>query len=286
MKTTVNLLASSLLLAVIALLPATVRSESAAPLFDKAKKIAERIQDLDLMQRNIQECYQSEKRTSTVASPSAHSGRNHAGLDGKLLNRVFDHLVGTPEYERFFSAYRSLMEHPDYRRVHSDALFAEYMRLLESGRIRFLTQLKEWQRNFPEKDLAQAREALAEPIPVNTVTLENGKGSQRAKNGRVAAAIELHISVPSNRSKPLTMGQERTLRIVVKGMPQSCSVSTVAPATDVLGLVILDVQERAVPLEEVTMDYRHGLVKGILSGPRKDPQFSDAAEKGVTARAQ
>lgn len=286
MKTTVNLLAPSLLLAVIALLPATVRAESAAPLFDKAKKIVERIQDLDLMSRNIEKCYQAEERTSAVGSQSAHSGRNHAGLDAKLLNRVFAHLAGTPEYERFFFAYRSLVEHPDYRRVNSDALFAEYMRLLQSGRIRLLSQLKECRENFPEKGSTQGREALAKPIPFKKVTLENEKGSQRAESGRVVAAIELHIHVPSNHSNPLTVGQERTLRIVVHGMPQSCSVSTVAPATDVLDLVILVVQERTAPLKEVTMYYRHGLVKGILSGPRKDPQFSDAAEKGVTVRAQ
>jgi hypothetical protein len=286
MKTTVNLLASSLLLAVIALLPATVRAESAAPLFDKAKKIVERIQDLDLMQRNIEECYQAGDRASAVASQSAHPGRNHAGLDGKLLNRVFGHLAGTSEYERFFSAYRSLMEHPDYRRVHSDALFAEYMRLLESGRIRLLSQLKECQDNLPEKGSTQGREALAEPIPVKTVTLENGEDSQRAESGRVVAAIELHIQVPSNRSKPLTMGQKRTLKIVVRGMEQSSSVSVATLATDVVELDILVVQERAVPLEEVALGYRHCLVKEILYRARTNPQVSDAAEKGVTARAQ
>ena len=96
MKTTANLLGSSLLLSLIALLPATAQAESAAPLFDKAKKIVERIQDVELMQRNIEECYQAEKRTHAVASRSGDSGQNHAGLNGKLLNRVFGHLADTP----------------------------------------------------------------------------------------------------------------------------------------------------------------------------------------------
>ena len=93
------------------------------------------------------------------------------------MNRVFGHLAGTPEYERFITEYRTLIQRPDYRRLHTDELFAEYMRLLESGRIRFLTQLKEWQESLAEKCSAQVHEGLAQSIPVKTVTFGHAEGS-------------------------------------------------------------------------------------------------------------
>ncbi len=108
------------------------------------------------MQRNVEECYQAEKRTPMVACWSGQSWRDHAELDSKLMNRVFGHLAGTPEYERFIMEYRRLIQRPDYARVHTDELFAEYMRLLKSGRTRFLTQLKEWQEKFSRKEFGSS----------------------------------------------------------------------------------------------------------------------------------
>lgn len=226
MKTNVKHLGSALLLLLIALLPALVRAEPAVPLFDKAKLIVEQLQDLDSMQRNVEACYFSEKRTSTVASRSAHLWPKHAGLDGKLLNRVFGHLAGTPEYEGFISAYRSLMQRPDYRRLHTDELFAEYMRLLESGRMRFLTQLKDCQEDSAEKFAVQAHEGLAEPIPVKTVRFGLANGSQRPGSGRAVAAAGLQVQMPLSDSAPLARGRKSASRVVVHGMDRSGSATT------------------------------------------------------------
>ncbi len=214
MKTKAKLLCSSLLLSLIIMLPATVRAESAVPLYDKAKKLFEQIQDLELMQRNVEECYQAEKRTPMVACWSGQSWRDHAELDGTLMNRVFGHLAGTPEYERFITEYRKLIQRPDYRRLHTDELFAEYMRLLESGRIRFLTQLKEWQESLAEKCSAQAHEGLAQSVPVKTVTFGNAEGSQRTESGRLVPAIRLQVQMPLSGFTPLTVGQKSVSRIV------------------------------------------------------------------------
>jgi hypothetical protein len=75
--------------------------ESALPLNDKTKALLEQIQDLELMQRSVVECYQAEKRTSVGARLSQQSWRDHAELDSKLTNREFGHLAGAPEYQRF-----------------------------------------------------------------------------------------------------------------------------------------------------------------------------------------
>ena len=178
------------------------------------------------------------------------------------------------------------MERPDYRRLHSGALFTEYMRLLESGRIRFLSQLKELQENPAEERSAQTHEVSVQSIPVETVTFEHTEGAHRAEGGRVVAPIRLHLQVPSSASRPLTLDQKTNLRIVVLGVDQSGSVSIVAPATDVVELDILVVQERTMPLEEVPMDSGHDLAHGSRSRPRTNPQFLGAVEKGVEAREQ
>ena len=143
---------------------------------------------------------------------SGQSWRDHAELDGKLMNRVFGHLAGTPEYERFIREYRTLIQRPDYRRLHTDELFAEYMRLLESGRIRFLTQLKEWQESLAEKCSAQAHEGLAQSIPVKTVTFGHAEGSQRTESGRVVPAIRLQVQMPLSGSTPLAVGQRKRFK--------------------------------------------------------------------------
>ena len=147
-----------------------------------------------------------------VACWSGQSWRDHAELDGKLMNRVFGHLAGTPEYERFIMEYRTLIQRPDYRRLHTDELFAEYMRLLESGRIRFLTQLEEWQESLAEKCSAQAHEGLAQSIPLKTVTFGHAEGSQRTESGRVMPAIRLQAQMPLSGSTPLAVGQKSVFK--------------------------------------------------------------------------
>jgi len=139
-----------LLLSVIIMLPATVRAEWAVLVYGKANQLFEEIQDLELVQRNIEECYQSEKGTLRVESFGRQSWGEPAELDGKLINRVCGRLAEAPAYKGFVKAHWALIQRPDYRRRHTDELFTEYMRLLESGRIRFLTQLKEGQERLVE----------------------------------------------------------------------------------------------------------------------------------------
>jgi hypothetical protein len=213
MKTKVRLLYSCLMLSLIIMSPATVRAESAVPLCERANHLFEQIQDLELMQRNIEECYQAEKGTLSVASFARQSWGEPAELDGKLINRVFGHLADTPEYERFVKAHRALIHRPDYRRLHTDELFAEYMRLLESGRIRFLTQLKEWQESLAEKSSAQAHEGLAQSISVKAVTFDDGEGSQRTESGPVAPTIRLHMQMPLSGSTPLAVGLKSVVHL-------------------------------------------------------------------------
>ena len=212
MTTKAKLLCSTLLLSLIIMSPATVRAESALLLYERANQLFERIQDLELMQRNIEECYQAEKGTPAVASLARQSRGEPAELDGKLINRVFGYLADTPEYERFVKAHGALIQRPDYRRLHTDELFAEYMRLLESGRIRLLTQLKEWQESLAEECSAQAHEGLAESAPIKTVTFDDAEGSQRAESGPVAS-IRLHIQMPQSGSTPLAVGQKSVVHV-------------------------------------------------------------------------
>jgi hypothetical protein len=279
MSTKAKLLCSSLLVSIIIMLPATVRAESAALLYERANQLFEQIQDLELMQRNIEECYQAAKRTPMVACLSGQSREDHAELNGRLMNRVFGHLDGTPEYERFITEYRTLIQRQDYRRLHADELFAEYMRLLESGRIRFLTQFKEWQESLAEKCSAQVHKGWAHSIPVKTVTFGHAEGSQRTESGRAVPAVWLQVQMLLSGSTPLTVGQENVSRIVE--MDQSGSAGTGTPTIDMVEFHILVAQEGVVPLEKVLMGYHHGLVKRVRSGIRTNPKFSDAVEKGV-----
>jgi hypothetical protein len=283
MKTKAKLLCASLLLSLIIMLPATVRAESAVLLYERANQLFEQIQDLELMQRNLEECYQAEKRTPIVACWSGQSWRDHAELDGKMMNRVFGHLAGTPEYKRFIMEYQTLMQRPDYRRPHAGELFAEYMRLLESGRTRLMTQWKDLQGSLTEDGSNQLHEGLAQSIPVKTVSFGHAEGSQRTESGRVVPAIRLQVQMPLSGSTTLVVGRKSVSKIVVHGMDQSGSASTAAPAIDMVEPNILVAQERIVPLEKVSMGYHHGLVKGVRSGPRTNLKVLDAVEKGVGA---
>jgi hypothetical protein len=213
MKTKVKLLYSSLMLSLIIMLPATVRAESAVLLYERANQLFEQIQDLELMQRNIEECYHAEKGTLRVASFARQSWGEPAELDGKLINRVFGHLAGAPEYERFVKAHGALIQRPDYARRHTDELFAEYMQLLESGRIRLLTQLKEWQESLAEKNLAQAYEGLPQSIAMKTVMFGHAEGFQRTESGPVEPAIRLHIQKPPSGSAPSAVGQKSVVNV-------------------------------------------------------------------------
>jgi hypothetical protein len=282
MKTKAKLLCSFLLLWLIIILPATVRPESAIQLSEETKKLFERLQDLDLMKRNIEECFQAEKRIPLVASRSGQLRRDHAELDGKLMGRVLRHLAGTPEYERFVVQYRKLIQRPDHGRHHIDDLFAEYMRLLESGRIRFLTRLKEWQKSIAEKPSAQAQEGLAHSNPVKTVTFGHGEGSPRTESRRVVPAVRLEVGMPLSGPKHLAAGQKSVSRMVVPGMDRSGSAGTASPTIEIVDPNIRGAQERVVPLEEILMGYHHALVKGFGREPANLKSL-EAVAKGVVA---
>ncbi len=281
MKTKVKLLYSSLMLSLIIMLPATVRAESAVLPHERANQLLEQIQDLELMQRNIEECYQAEKGTLSVASFARQSWGEPAELDRKLINRVFGHLAGAPEYERFVKAHGALIQRPDYKRRHTDELFAEYMRLLESGRIRFLTQLKGWQESLAEKSSAQAHEGLPQSIPMKTVAFGHAEGSQITESGRVAPAIRLHTQMSPSGSTPSAVGRKNVLRIVVHGMDQSGSAGTAASTIDMVEFNILVAEERVAPPEKVSIGYPHGFITAVRSRTYPNLKFSDAVEKGV-----
>ena len=187
MQTKTRLLCSSLLLSLIIVLPAAAPSERASvSRHDEADHLIEQLRDLQLVKRNLEECYHAENR-ATIECVSILSRRSPQRLNGSLINKVFGYLAGTPEYERFVTARRALMQRPDYKRLHTDELFAEYMRLFESGWTRFWTRLEECQGSLSEKCPAQAHEGLAHRIPAKTVEFGHAQGSERSESGRAVS---------------------------------------------------------------------------------------------------
>ncbi len=236
----------TVLLCLIMMLPATVGAESALPLNDKTQTLFVQIQDLELLQRNVVECYQAEKRTSMTARLSRQSGSDYAQLDGKLMNRVFGHLAGTPEYKKFITEYRTILRSPDYRRLQRDRLFSEYMLLLESGRTRLMTQWKSLQEGLTEDGSDQLPEGIAESIQVKKVTFGHAEGSQSRESARTVPAIRLRELTLSG-SKPLVVIRKSVSWIVVHGMDPSRWAGTPAPTIDLMDLNRLVVPAQGAP---------------------------------------
>jgi hypothetical protein len=92
-------------------------------------------------------------------------------LNGELINRVFSHLAGAPEYERFVKVYQGLIGAPGYKQICTANLFAEYMSLMQSARTRLTTQLKDRLRHLAKKnsDEFDARSALNKSDQMNIV---------------------------------------------------------------------------------------------------------------------
>ena len=224
MKTKAKLICSALLLSIIIMLPAAVRAESAVLLYERANQLFEQIQDLELMQRNIEECYQAEKGTLRVASFARQSWGEPAELDGKLINRVFGHLAGTPEYERFVKAHEALIQRPDYRRLYADELFAEYMRLLDAGRKRLTTQLG--QESLVQNGSVQPYQGSAQASPGKPVAVGYPERSKRPEGGRVVPAIGEEVQMSLIGSALLTVDHNGSSRIVVPGIDQPDSPHT------------------------------------------------------------
>lgn len=156
MKKKIKLLGSLLLIAIITITPGAVRSQDLSiPFDDRAFQIIDQIQGLESMGRDIERCYEVEKRTAMSASLSRQSLTDSTQFNSELINRVFRYLVGTPEHERFVKVYRELIRSPGYKQLYSANLFAEYMRLIESASTRLTTELKERLRSLATKSSAE-----------------------------------------------------------------------------------------------------------------------------------
>ncbi len=144
MKNKAMLLFSCILLSMVVAFPCSVRSgEFSIPLDQRTQQLFEQLQDIDLLQRNIAQCYQAENKTVMVASLARQSVGEPAELDHKLVDRVFRRLVGAPEYQKFTLAYQAVIQRPDYDRLYATELYGEYMRLLDSARSRLTVELKQ-----------------------------------------------------------------------------------------------------------------------------------------------
>jgi hypothetical protein len=186
----------ALLAWLIIMLLGTVRSEVASvQRGDKAHELLEQIRDLELMQRDVEKCYQAERRTCMGEGLSKQSWRDRAELDNKLTNRVFGHLAGTPEYERFSKEYRKLVQRPDYQRLHAADLFAEYMRLLESARARLTSQ---WecprQGRFAKDGWAQPQGGSGRAV--QRAPAGFSERTKKTESGRVVPAVRFLVQMP------------------------------------------------------------------------------------------
>jgi hypothetical protein len=129
--------------------------ELSVPIDDTTMRIFREIQDLELLQRNIEECYEAEVHAVAVNCLAHQSMRHAAELDGELVARVFSHLAGTPEHERFLISYGELTRYPDRRLRHGAELYTAYKELLQSGRSRLIRQLRQRQELFARDHATQ-----------------------------------------------------------------------------------------------------------------------------------
>jgi hypothetical protein len=143
MKNKVILLCPYILLSMVVAFPGNVHSqELSIPLDQRTQQLFQQLQDIELLQRDIAECYQARNKTFMAASLARQSVGETAELDNELVNRVFRRLSGAPEYEKFMVAYNAVIQRPDFNKLHAAELFGEYMRLLDSARTRLTGELK------------------------------------------------------------------------------------------------------------------------------------------------
>jgi hypothetical protein len=207
MKTKARLFCSCLLLWMVIVFPAVGRSQGASvPLDDKARWLFEQLWDIELLQRNISQCYLGQKGSVSATSLAGQPLGEPAELDRELIDRVFARLAGTSEYERFHEAYRTLVQRPDHSRLYAAELFTEYMQLLESAKTRLTTQLKERQQSLTRDD----------PVPSYAE-----HGSVRADPGKAAAAE--YFRIPLIGFAFLAGNKKAFSRIFLRGMDPSDS---------------------------------------------------------------
>jgi len=144
MKNKAILFCSYILLSMIVAFPGKVHSqELSIPLDQRAYQLFQQLQDIELLQRDISECYQAQTKTFMTASLVRQSVGETAELNNKLVDRVFSRLAGAPEYEKFMVAYKTVIQRPDFNKLYATELFGEYMRLLDSARTRLTAELKQ-----------------------------------------------------------------------------------------------------------------------------------------------
>lgn len=130
-------------------------------------QVITQIRDIESLKCNIQNCYHTEKQLLEVARPSGLSTNFSAKLDRELVNRVFGYLANTPELESFVKTYTALIERSNYREFFTSELFAEYMKLLQSGQGRLISQLQRYLKSVSLVDSSEQRalNVLPETLP-------------------------------------------------------------------------------------------------------------------------
>lgn len=151
------------------ILPSTISlsAESTSTMDEEIYQLLTQIRDIESLKCNIQDCYHTEKQILEVARPSGQSASFSAKLDSELVNRVFGYFANTPELESFVKAYNSLLQRSNYREFFTSELFAEYMKLLQSGQARLMTQLQRYLKSVSLVDSSEqcAPKVLPETLP-------------------------------------------------------------------------------------------------------------------------
>lgn len=148
MKNNINYFWTLVLLGIIILTPSLLRSEEmTATVPEQVYRLIAQISDIEALKCNIQESYRTERQILEVAFPSAQSRNYSTRLDCELVDRVFGYLANTPEHERFIKAYQSIVRKSNYREFCTGDLFAEYMKLLQSGQARLIGELERYLKN-------------------------------------------------------------------------------------------------------------------------------------------
>jgi hypothetical protein len=153
----------------IIILPSTLSlsAETTSTMDEEIYQLITEIRDIESLKCNIQNCYHTEKQILEVARPSGLSTNFSAKLDRELVNRVFGYLSNTPELESFVKAYTALLQRSNYREFFTSELFAEYMKLLQSGQGRLMTQLQRYLKSVSlvDSNQQQTLNVLPETLP-------------------------------------------------------------------------------------------------------------------------
>jgi hypothetical protein len=145
----------------------SLSAETNPTMDEEIYQLITQIRDIESLKSNIQNCYHTEKQILEVARPSGLSTNFSARLDRELVNRVFGYLSNTPELESFVTAYTALLQRSNYREFFTTELFAEYMKLLQAGQERLISQLQRYLKSVTlvESNEQEAPNILPETLP-------------------------------------------------------------------------------------------------------------------------